>query len=155
MGVEGIICKLADAAGGNRMRRRAFLGAGAALGVGLALPKRLRADAGLVPVRFAVNFTYQGIHAMWVLEPQRGLFAAEGLEVLMNRGYGSGDTILKVASGAYDIGFADVNGIIKFNTEQPDQRLIDRVATWTRSAALPPPPCSTCLPWACLASRSC
>jgi hypothetical protein len=47
------------------MRRRAFLGAGAALGLGLALPKRLRADASLMPVRFAVNFTYQGIHAMW------------------------------------------------------------------------------------------
>ena len=42
----------------------------------------------------------------------------------MDRGYGSGDTIVKVAAGAYDIGFTDINSLIKFNAENPDRYLI-------------------------------
>ena len=66
----------------------------------------------------------RGNHALWGLAIDRGLFDKDGLSVSMDRGYGSGDTIVKVASGAYDIGFADINALVKFNAQNPDKRCI-------------------------------
>ena len=109
------------------MQRRTFLAASAALG--LAAPAILRGRAAQAqgagkPIKFVVDFAYQGNHAIWGLGLQQGLFTAQGLDVTMDRGYGSGDTIVKVASGAYDIGFADINAAVKFNAANPDKRVI-------------------------------
>ncbi|TCL68080.1 ABC transporter substrate-binding protein [Rhizobium sp. BK251] len=79
---------------------------------------------GLTPVRFCLDWAMQAHHAQWGLAIKKQYFEANGLEVTMDRGYGSGDTIVKVASGAYDIGFMDINALIKFNAENPDRRLI-------------------------------
>lgn len=78
----------------------------------------------LKPVSFSLDWALQGNHAIWALALANGDFTDEGLNVTMDRGYGSGDTIVKVAAGAYDIGFTDVNALVKFNAENPDQRLI-------------------------------
>jgi NitT/TauT family transport system substrate-binding protein len=103
------------------MQRRTFLAAGVALG--LAAPAIVRAQ-GTTSVKFVVDFAYQGNHAIWGLALARDMFAKQGLAVTMDRGYGSGDTIVKVASGAYDIGFADINAAVKFNAQNPDKRVI-------------------------------
>ena len=108
--------------------RRAIL-AGAALGLGA--PAVLRAQA--VPMKFVVDYAYQGNHAIWGLGLARGLFRAQGLDVTMDRGYGSGDTIVKVASGAYDIGFADINGLVKFNAQNPGKRVINVLQGFDRT----------------------
>jgi NitT/TauT family transport system substrate-binding protein len=103
------------------MQRRSFLAAGAA---GLMAPALVRAQTA-TPMKFAVDYAYQGNHAIWGLAIERGLFRNHGLEVAMDRGYGSGDTVVKVASGAYDIGFADTNALVKFNATNPDKRVIN------------------------------
>ncbi|WP_454855553.1 ABC transporter substrate-binding protein [Rhizobium binxianense] len=78
----------------------------------------------LTPVKFSLDWTLQGNHAIWGLALKNGDFEANGLKVTMDRGYGSGDTIVKVAAGAYDIGFTDINSLIKFNAENPDRGLV-------------------------------
>jgi len=78
----------------------------------------------LTPVKFSLDWTLQGNHAIWGLALKNRDFEANGLKVTMDRGYGSGDTIVKVAAGAYDIGFTDINSLIKFNAENPDRGLI-------------------------------
>ena len=53
-----------------------------------------------------------------------GYFADEGLDVTIDRGFGSGDTVAKVAAKTYDIGFADGNVLLKFNAANPADQLI-------------------------------
>ena len=90
--------------------------------VGLGAPLARAAD--LKSIKFVVDFTYQGDHAIWALPLANGGFKKNGLDVSMSRGYGSGDTIVKVASGAYDIGFADISAVVKFNADNPTKRVI-------------------------------
>ena len=111
------------------MQRREFVAAAAGL---IAAPLVARA-AGTQPVKFVVDFAYQGNHAIWGLGLARGVFTAGGLDVHMDRGYGSGDTITKVAAGAYDIGFADINAAVKFNAVNPDKRVIGVLQGFDRS----------------------
>ena len=44
----------------------------------------------------------------------KGYFKDEGMEVEISAGNGSLDAIPKVATGAFPIGFADINSLIKF-----------------------------------------
>lgn len=78
----------------------------------------------LKPVHFSLDWALQGNHAIWALALKNKYFEENGLNVTMDRGYGSGDTVVKVAAGAYDIGFTDINAVIKFNAENPGQRLV-------------------------------
>ena len=54
----------------------------------------------------------------------RGLYKAEGLEVTIDTGSSSVEGINRVASGAYDVGFADINSLIKFRDEPRAKTLI-------------------------------
>ncbi len=53
----------------------------------------------------------------------KGYFEKNGLKVTVDRGYGSGDTISKVAAGTYDFGYADVNVLVKYNQDNPDNQV--------------------------------
>jgi NitT/TauT family transport system substrate-binding protein len=75
-------------------------------------------------VKFVLDWTWQAPHAMWPLAQDNGHFAKEGLDVTIDRGYGTGDTIAKVAAKAYDFGYADGNFLIKFNAENPNDQLV-------------------------------
>jgi NitT/TauT family transport system substrate-binding protein len=115
------------------MKRRTVLLGGLNAGLALAMPWRLAQAQSATNVKFVVDFTYQGNHAIWGLALAQGLFGHEGLSVTMDRGYGSGDTIVKVASGAYDVGFADVNAAVKFNVQNPDKRVIAVLQVFNRT----------------------
>jgi NitT/TauT family transport system substrate-binding protein len=104
------------------------------LGTALAAPW-IRSAAAQAPIRFSLDWALQGNHGMWALAEDRGIFRRENLAVRMDRGFGSGDTIVKVASGAYDIGFADISAAVKFNAENPDKRLVSIYQVFDRTAA--------------------
>jgi NitT/TauT family transport system substrate-binding protein len=91
------------------------------LAAGAAVPARAQAQ---IPIRFAWDWAPQGYHAIWAMAEARGFFRDAGLRVQQDRGYGSGDTITKVATGAYDLGFADINALVQFNARNPNQRVI-------------------------------
>jgi NitT/TauT family transport system substrate-binding protein len=101
----------------------ARLGA-AALLTFAALPASAQAP---VPVKFALDWALQGNHAVFSMALDKGHFTREGLAVSMDRGFGSGDTVTKVASGAYDIGYADLNTVIPFNANPANTNKITGV----------------------------
>src|SRR5581483_5215455 len=82
---------------------------------------------------FALDWALQGNHAIWGMAFDKNRWAEQKLDVQMDRGFGSGDTIIKVASGAYDIGFADINGLVKFNADNPDKRVIAVYQVFSRT----------------------
>lgn len=75
-------------------------------------------------IRFAADWAFQGPQAPFLLPHENGCYAKAGLDVTTDRGFGSGDTVSKVASGGYDVGFADINAMIEYNARQPDAKLI-------------------------------
>ncbi|TVR88879.1 MAG: taurine ABC transporter permease [Spirochaetaceae bacterium] len=74
-------------------------------------------------IRFTLDWAIQGPQAMFLVAQDRGYFAEEGLNVTIDRGYGSAGTVSQIAGGAYDIGFADINSMIEFNVQNPNQAL--------------------------------
>ena len=65
-------------------------------------------------VQFALDWKFEGPSAPYFLAIDNGHFSAAGLEVEISPGKGSLDAIPKVATGAFPIGFADINSLIKF-----------------------------------------
>lgn len=116
-------------------RRGALLGAAAAAALAAPLARPALAQPAATPLRFCLDWALQGNHAMWALAEDRGVYRREGLAVRMDRGFGSGDTVVKVASGAYDVGFADFNAAVRFNAENPDKRLVSIYQVFDRTAA--------------------
>ena len=54
-------------------------------------------------VRFQTDWLPSGEHAMYYGGWQKGIFAEEGIDITITRGYGSGDTVTKLAAGAFDL----------------------------------------------------
>jgi NitT/TauT family transport system substrate-binding protein len=114
------------------INRRTLLAAGA--GAALALPA-IRTAQAQTALRFTLDWALQGNHGMWSLAEDRGIFRREQLNVRTDRGFGSGDALVKVGSGAYDVGFADFAGAVKFNAENPASRLVMLYPVFDRTAA--------------------
>jgi len=75
-------------------------------------------------IRYNNGWLFSGGEAYAPLAQDRGCFAREKLDVTMDRGFGSGDTVTKIAAGAYDIGEADFNNMAQFNAVRPQSPLI-------------------------------
>ncbi|HTM74152.1 MAG TPA: ABC transporter substrate-binding protein [Pseudolabrys sp.] len=74
-----------------------------------------------VKIRFILNWKYQGPQAWFFLAQDKGYFKAEGLDVQMDQGEGSGAAVTRVASRAYDIGFGDINALTVFAAKNPNE----------------------------------
>lgn len=68
---------------------------------------------------FALDWKFEGPSAPYLLAVEKGLFKAEGLNVEVSEGAGSLDAIPKVATGAFPVGFADLNSLMKFLDQNP------------------------------------
>lgn len=75
------------------------------------------------PVKFTLDWKFEGPAAAYLVAIEKGFYADEGLDVSIDSGKGSLDAIPKVASGTYDIGFADINSLIKFKDQNPNSDL--------------------------------
>ena len=69
-------------------------------------------------VRFQTDWIPSGEHAMYYGGWQKGIFAAEGIDVTITRGYGSGDTVTKLAANAFDFGVADMAAVMTARARQ-------------------------------------
>ena len=103
--------------------RRHFL---AGVGPALLLAARSRTlDAQEAPtIRFVLDWKYEGEHAQFTVPITDGTYGRLGINVKLDRGNGSGDTVAKVAAGAYDMGLADTNTMVRFNANNPGNQLI-------------------------------
>jgi NitT/TauT family transport system substrate-binding protein len=82
------------------------------------------APAKFPPVKFALDWVVEGSHAVFAEAVRNNDFTAEGLSVTIDRGFGSGDTINKVANGSYEFGYANINAIPPFNAKNPGNQVI-------------------------------
>src|SRR5215831_14739528 len=71
-------------------------------------------------IRYNNGWLFGGGEAYAPLAQDRGCFAREKLDVTMDRGFGSTDTVTKIAAGTYDIGEADFNTMAQFNATHPE-----------------------------------
>src|SRR4249919_2624979 len=82
------------------------------------------AGAQTPAVKLTLDFAIQGQQSPFVLAAEGGHFARAGVNVEVDRGYGSGDAITKVASRAYDMAFADIGALIQFRGKQIGAQVI-------------------------------
>jgi NitT/TauT family transport system substrate-binding protein len=87
--------------------------AGAALLLGSA------AAQAQTPVRFSLDWRWEGPAAPFAVALDKSYFKAEGLDVTIDPASGSREPISRVASGTYDVGFGDVNSLVRFRDENP------------------------------------
>jgi NitT/TauT family transport system substrate-binding protein len=81
------------------------------------------ASAEATKVKFVLDWSVIGTHAPFAVAFKDGIFQKYGLDVKIDRGYGSTDTISKVGNGTYDFGFADPNLLLQYNAKNPDAKV--------------------------------
>src|SRR4051812_12874778 len=70
-------------------------------------------------IKFSLDFKFEGPAAPFLVAIDKGYFKAEGLDVTIDTAAGSLEPINRVASGTYDMGFGDINSLIKFRDANP------------------------------------
>ena len=70
-------------------------------------------------VPFALDWKFEGPSAPYFFAIDKGFFKAEGMDVEISAGRGSLDAIPKVATGAFPVGFADINSLMRFLDQNP------------------------------------
>jgi NitT/TauT family transport system substrate-binding protein len=81
----------------------------------LALP----ALAQETKVKFQLDWRFEGPAALFLVAKSKGYFAQEKLDVTIDAGNGSGNAVNRVASGTYDMGFADLAALMEFTANNP------------------------------------
>ena len=95
-----------------QVSRRALLAAATAV---LALPAIAQ-----TPIKFQLDWRFEGPAALFLASQAKGYYKAAGLDVTIDAGNGSGGTVTRVASGTYDMGFADLAALMEFHANNPD-----------------------------------
>ena len=70
-------------------------------------------------IRFQLDWRFEGPSAIFLLAAAKGYYKAEKLDVTVDAGNGSGGAVNRVASGAYEMGFADIATLMEFQGNNP------------------------------------
>ncbi len=104
---------------------------GLALTMALAL-SGTHALAQETTIRFTLGWKTQGSDAAFFVARDKGYYKAEGLNVVIDQGEGSGATVTRIMGGAYDAGFGDVNAIIQNASQKPGEAPVMVYQMWNR-----------------------
>jgi NitT/TauT family transport system substrate-binding protein len=105
------------------LTRRLFsLAAATLLAGGLAAAGAAPASAE-TDIKFTLDWKFEGPSAGFFLAMDKGYFKEQGLNVTIDTGNGSVEAIPRVATGTYQMGFGDINSLIKFLDEDPAQKV--------------------------------
>lgn len=99
------------------MKKRIFLKTTAALAAFVALGT---AQAQNTPIKFQLDWRFEGPAALFLTPAAKGYFKDAKLDVSIDAGNGSGGAVTRVASGTYDMGFADLAAVMEFHANNPD-----------------------------------
>lgn len=72
------------------------------------------------PIKFQLDWRFEGPAAFFLAPLAKGYFKDAKLDVTVDAGNGSGGTVTRVASGTYDMGFADMGSLMEFHANNPD-----------------------------------
>ena len=78
------------------------------------------AHAQNTPIKFQLDWRFEGPAALFLTPAAKGYFKDAKLDVTVDAGNGSGGTVTRVASGAYDMGFADMAALMEFHANNVD-----------------------------------
>jgi NitT/TauT family transport system substrate-binding protein len=98
----------------------------AAATVAVPWPTPASAQA-LTPVSFLLNFTAGGYNAGFALALQEGIYKKAGLDVTIIKGQGSGVTAQQVASGKYDIAYADALPVMQLIAKGAPMKVVSTI----------------------------
>jgi NitT/TauT family transport system substrate-binding protein len=98
------------------MHKRHFLQAATAAAALLTLGSAL----AQTPIKFQLDWRFEGPAALFLQPVAKGHFKAAGLDVTVDSGNGSGGAVTRVASGTYDMGFADLAALMEFHANNPE-----------------------------------
>jgi NitT/TauT family transport system substrate-binding protein len=98
------------------MHKRVFLSTVSAL----ALAASFGVQAQNTPIKFQLDWRFEGPAALFLQPAAKGYFKAAGLDVAIDAGAGSGATVQRVATGSYDMGLADMAALMEFHANNPD-----------------------------------
>ena len=87
---------------------KAILNAALAAALALLVVPAHAAD----PVSFRLNWYLGGLHVPFYYGKERGFYSAEGIELTINEGRGSANTVQVVAAGSDTFGLADSSSVI-------------------------------------------
>ena len=99
------------------MNTRSFL---KATTLALALFGSGLASAQSTAIKFQLDWRFEGPAALFLTPAAKGYFKDAKLDVSIDAGNGSGGTVTRVASGAYDMGLADLAALMEFHANNPD-----------------------------------
>ena len=72
------------------------------------------------PIKFQLDWRFEGPAAFFLAPVAKGYFKDAKLDVTVDAGNGSGGAVTRVASGTYDMGFADLAALMEFHANNPD-----------------------------------
>jgi NitT/TauT family transport system substrate-binding protein len=75
--------------------------------------------AAQTPVKVSLDFKTEGPAAPFLVPLDKGYYKADGLDVTVEPAANSLEPITRVTTGGYDIGFADINSLIRFRDQNP------------------------------------
>ena len=78
------------------------------------------AQAQTTPIKFQLDWRFEGPAALFLTPVAKGYFKDNKLDVTVDAGNGSGGAVTRVASGTYDMGFADLAALMEFHANNPD-----------------------------------
>ncbi len=72
------------------------------------------------PIKFVLDWRFEGPSALFLSPIAKGYFKDVKLDVNLDAGTGSGAAVQRVATGAYEMGFADMAALMEFHANNPD-----------------------------------
>ncbi len=101
-------------------KRHCLKAASAALLALTAATYGVTVHAQTTPLKFQLDWRFEGPSALFLVPAAKGYFKDAKLDVTIDAGNGSGGTVTRVASGTYDMGFADLAALMEFHANNPD-----------------------------------
>jgi NitT/TauT family transport system substrate-binding protein len=99
---------------GNLARLRAVCRLAALLAALAASPA-----AAQTAIRFTLDGPIEAPEALFLLPQDKGYFKGAGLDVVVDDAVSPAEAIPRVASGGYELGFVDLNALIRYRDQHP------------------------------------
>ena len=118
----------------HKCSMQSLVGGGLVLAALLCVSGPTSAQVEKADIKITLDWAFQGPQSIFTLADERGYFKREGLNVTIDRAAGTNETVVRVASGAYDFGWADFPTMVKYNAANPQKRLIGVYMSGDKSA---------------------